>query len=123
MSPPRRVRHEQDSVRDAGGIIGVDISAESLPLAMGRGCYENAVVGDLDEPLALDTGSFDAIISVGVFSYVEKFDTCFDEMVRLARPGASIPLLSSNELVGGGLPWMQDGYRPIGERGQVEVCT
>ena len=54
--PPRRLRHEQDSVRDAGGIIGVDISAESLPLAMGRGCCENAVVGNLDEPLALDHG-------------------------------------------------------------------
>ena len=91
------------TVRNAGGIIGVDISAESLPLAMGRSCCENAVVGNLDEPLALDTGRFDAIISVGVFSYVEKFDTCFDEMVCLARPGASIPLLSSNELLGGGL--------------------
>ena len=82
----------------------MDISAESLSLAMGRGCYENAVVGNLDEPLALDTGSFDAIISVGVFSYVEEFDTCLDEMVRLARPGASIHLLSSNDLVDGGLP-------------------
>ena len=32
------------------------------------------------------TGSFDAIISVGVFSYVEKFDTCFDEMVSPGPP-------------------------------------
>ena len=66
----------------------MDISAESLPLALVKGCYENAVVGNLDEPLALDTGSFDAIISMGVFSYAENFDTCFDEMNRLARPGA-----------------------------------
>ena len=38
--------------------------------------------------MALDAGSFESIISLGVFSYVEKFDTCFAEMVRLARPGA-----------------------------------
>ena len=66
----------------------MDISAELLPLAMAKGCCENGVVGNSDESLALDAGSFDAIIFVGLFSYVEKFDMCFDEMVRLARPGA-----------------------------------
>ena len=66
----------------------MDITAELLPLAMAKGCYEKAVVRNLNEPLALDAGSFDAIISVGFFSCVEKFDTCFDETVRLARPGA-----------------------------------
>ena len=37
-----------------GGIIGVDISAESPPLAMAKGCCENTVVGISDEPLVLD---------------------------------------------------------------------
>ena len=47
-----------------GSIIGVDISAELLPLAMAKGCCENGVVGNSDESLALDAGSFDAIIFV-----------------------------------------------------------
>ena len=43
-----------------GGIIGVDISAASLPLAMAKGYCENAVVGHLDEPLVSVTNTHSA---------------------------------------------------------------
>ena len=71
----------------------VNDMAESLPLAMARGCYEKRCCGSLDVPSALDADSFEGIVSVEVFSYVEKIDTCFDEMVRLARLGALFPSL------------------------------
>ena len=53
-----------------GGITGVDMSAELLPLTVAKGCCEDAVLG-------AGTGSFDANISVGVIFCAEKFDTCF----------------------------------------------
>ena len=105
----RRVPAVQDVQRT------VDISANLLPLAMATGCCENTVGGNLDEPLAMDAGGFDAIIYVGVFSFVEEFDTCFDEMVHVSP----FPLFSWSELVGGILPWRQDGCRPIVDREHV----
>ena len=59
------------------GIFGMFILGRGLPLAILKGCYENATVGSLDEPLTLDAAGIYAVISFRVFT------TCSDEIVRL----------------------------------------
>lgn len=70
-----------------GGIVGTDISQDSLDLALGKGVYASTVYANLDESLAFDANSFDAACCVGVLSYVERFDVLFPEIVRMLKPG------------------------------------
>lgn len=69
-----------------GGVVGVDISPISCDLALAKGCYEAALVANLEEPLPFADASFDAVACVGVLSYVEHFDVLFPEVVRVLRP-------------------------------------
>jgi len=50
--------------------------------------YQQTLIANLDEILPLADEDFDLVVSVGVFSYVQRFDTLFDEILRVSRPGA-----------------------------------
>lgn len=70
-----------------GGVVGTDISQASLDISLAKGLYTRTVFANLDEPLAFDGASFDAVACVGVLSYVERFDVLFSELCRILRPG------------------------------------
>eukprot|EP00602_Paraphysomonas_sp_CaronLab_P008687 CAMPEP_0185036270 /NCGR_PEP_ID=MMETSP1103-20130426/28991_1 /TAXON_ID=36769 /ORGANISM="Paraphysomonas bandaiensis, Strain Caron Lab Isolate" /LENGTH=220 /DNA_ID=CAMNT_0027573755 /DNA_START=69 /DNA_END=731 /DNA_ORIENTATION=+ len=68
-------------------LSGIDISQVSLDLIKNSkpGLYTELKQGSLDESLHFESSSFSAVISVGVFSYVENFTTLFTEVVRICK--------------------------------------
>lgn len=77
-----------------GAHVGVDISSKSIEISAKLGCYSGgAFVGSLEEPLSkevLAAGPFDAVISVGVLSYIHKFDVFWGETLKAIRPGGYV---------------------------------
>ena len=79
-------------------ITGLDISAESVKLALGRGVYESVHEGDLQQPLPFADKSFDALTCVGVLTYVEEVSATFRDFCRLVRPSGHIVFTSRDDL-------------------------
>jgi predicted TPR repeat methyltransferase len=73
-----------------GSMTGMDISQASLDLVKSSkpSVYNHLHIGNLDLPLTqLTAPPYDAFISVGVFSYVERFDVLFSQIVEFLSPG------------------------------------
>jgi len=51
----------------------------------------------MGEPLDFATDSFDAVVSVGVFTVAHAPASSFDELVRVTRPGGHIVFTLSTE--------------------------
>ncbi len=69
---------------------GMDISAEMLEQARQKNVYTALYQKVMGEPLGLTTDSFDAIVSVGVFTYGHAPSSSFDELIRITKPGGYI---------------------------------
>ena len=68
-------------------ITGIDISSKSIPIAERSGAYTRLLQQDLQEhPFPFATNEFDAVICIGVLSYVEDVPSLFQEFCRLVRP-------------------------------------
>merc|ERR1712032_1054582 len=63
----------------------------SVESASKLGCYAGGTfVGSLEEPLSAEVaqrGPFDAVISVGVLSYVHNYNIFWKEVLRMLVPG------------------------------------
>ncbi len=82
-------------------IDGVDISQKSLDVISKskHGVYNQLFQGSLDEPMSfLEDKTYDGAISVGVFSYVENFESLFSEIVRICRPSSIVAFTHRTEL-------------------------
>jgi predicted TPR repeat methyltransferase len=71
-------------------IDGVDISREMLSKAAQKSVYRTLGEADLTKPLAIDAGTYDAVICVGVFTNGHVGPKALDEMARVAKPGAPL---------------------------------
>ncbi|MCA9686480.1 MAG: class I SAM-dependent methyltransferase [Myxococcales bacterium] len=71
-------------------ITGVDYSPGMLAQARKKQVYSRLAVQDLLEPLDLESASFDALISIGVFSFGHVTAEAFAELIRVTRPGGII---------------------------------
>mmetsp|Transcript_1760 Transcript_1760/g.2015 ORF Transcript_1760/g.2015 Transcript_1760/m.2015 type:complete len:271 (-) Transcript_1760:1232-2044(-) len=69
----------------AGERIGFDISKRSLEIASSKNLYEQTVQGNLELELPFQNEFFSGIISVGVLSYVHRFDILFPEVCRTMK--------------------------------------
>ena len=75
----------------AGRLLGVDLSPDSVAIAGERGIYDEVVVGDLQQPLAYGDDSVDAVVCVGVLTYVPDVAAIWGEFCRVTRPdGVSV---------------------------------
>lgn len=74
----------------SGGIIGIDISDESLDEAFARKCYQDTKLHNMEEAWPFADATFDAVVAVGTSSCVENFDHFYSEMCRVAKQGALI---------------------------------
>jgi predicted TPR repeat methyltransferase len=70
----------------AGRILGVDISQASLEIAQQRGDYDSLEVADLQQRLAFADDSVDAVVCVGVMTYLPEVEAVWREFARVARP-------------------------------------
>jgi SAM-dependent methyltransferase len=74
-------------------IDGVDISKAMLDEAHQKKVgssqvYQNLMEADLTGSLAIDSGSYRGIVSVGTFTHGHLGPASFDELIRVAVPGA-----------------------------------
>ena len=84
---------------------GIDLSPRMLEVARRKGIYRDLQQMTLGERLAFATDTFDAVISVGVFTMGHAPAHAFDELARITKPGGSIVFSLRPEL------YDQGGFR------------
>lgn len=109
------------ALHDAGyhNLSGCDYSTEMLGRAREAGVYHTLFDADLNQPLAVDDGSYGAVTAVGCFSFGHIDPSAVDELLRVLRPGGAL-LIAVNE------PYFNEGrlmarlYRHAAE-GRVQI--
>ncbi|MEH6545525.1 MAG: class I SAM-dependent methyltransferase [Sneathiella sp.] len=72
-------------------IEGIDISAASLEIAEKNGKYDRLQRHDLQTtPLPVTDNAFDAVVCVGVMTYIEEEADLLADLCRVVRPGGYI---------------------------------
>ncbi len=73
-----------------GRLIGIDFSPASLERAAARSVYDETFAADLRRPLPFDDGDVDAVLCVGVLSYVPDTPAIWREFARVVTPAGVI---------------------------------
>lgn len=73
-----------------GDLVAMDLSAGMLEQARQKGVYRECRQMVLGEVLDFPTGSFDAVISVGVFTLGHAPAESLHELVRITKPGGHV---------------------------------
>ena len=84
----------------AGKILGLDISQASLDIAQQGGAYDSVEQADLQQRLPLDDDSVDAVVCVGVMTYLPDVEAVWREFARVARPGGLVVATQREDLWG-----------------------
>lgn len=74
--------------RGIAPVDGIDISEEMLEVARTKGVYRETLCADLTQPLALADGLYAGCVSAGTFTQGHVGPAAFDELLRIAAPGA-----------------------------------
>ena len=82
---PRRVPR----IGDTGAVVALDISAEMLEVARGKGFPANVTFleADMQDAPALEDESFDRVICNAAFPHFPDRRAALAEMIRVLRPG------------------------------------
>ncbi len=67
-------------------IDGIDYSAPMLAEAGETGFYNELVETDLNQQLAIDDATYDALICIGTFTHGHIGADCLDELFRILKP-------------------------------------
>ena len=74
-------------------LSGCDVSPRSIEVLQAKVLYSELKVADLDiqeGPLPFADDSFSAAVTVGVTSYISRFELLFPELLRVVRPGGIV---------------------------------
>ncbi len=71
-------------------IDGLDMSADMLALARGRGVYRNLVEAALGGRLPIEDAAYAAVFSTGVFTEGHAPASSLDDLVRIVQPGGFV---------------------------------
>jgi predicted TPR repeat methyltransferase len=82
----------------AGQILGLDISQASLEIAQHCGAYDSLKHADLQQRLAFEDDSVDAVVCVGVMTYLPEVEAVWREFARVARPGGFVVATQREDL-------------------------
>lgn len=91
-------------------LVGIDVSEASLRISAGKGVYGSLRNADLDcwsAPLPFGSGSFAAVVCVGVLSHVKNFQVLFAEWCRVTAPGGLIVFTHRTDLWDGDVESVQ----------------
>jgi predicted TPR repeat methyltransferase len=83
-----------------GHLRGLDISAASLDKARESGAYDLVEQTDLQQRLPVDDDSVDAVVCVGVMTYLPDVEGVWREFARVARPGGLVVATQREDLWG-----------------------
>jgi predicted TPR repeat methyltransferase len=97
-----------------GQLRGLDISQESLEVARRSGAYDSAEHADLQQPLPVQDDSVDALVCVGVMTYLPEVERVWREFARVARPGGLVVATQREDL------WEPRDCRAVVDRLQAE---
>jgi predicted TPR repeat methyltransferase len=98
----------------AGRILGLDISAASLEVARRSGAYDSVDRADLQQRLAFEDDSVDAVVCVGVMTYLPDVEAVWREFARVARPQGIVVATQREDL------WEDRGCGTVVDRLQHE---
>jgi ubiquinone/menaquinone biosynthesis C-methylase UbiE len=79
-------------------ISGIDLSSTSLNIAEQLNVYNCLLTHDMQQPLPFSEDNFDALICVGVLTYIENSRSLFKEFCRIVRPGGYIVFSQRSDL-------------------------
>ncbi len=82
----------------AGEILGLDISQASLEIARQCGAYDSLEQADLQQRLPVEDDSVDALVCVGVMTYLPEVEAVWREFARVARPGGLVVATQREDL-------------------------
>jgi predicted TPR repeat methyltransferase len=82
----------------AGQILGRDISQASLEIAQRCGAYDLLGHADLQQRVAFEDDSVDAVVCVGVMTYLPEVEAVWREFARVARPGGLVVATQREDL-------------------------
>ncbi len=82
----------------AGRIMGLDISQTSLRVAQGTGAYDTLEPADLQQPLDVDDNGVDALVCVGVMTYLPDVEAVWREFARVVRSGGLVVATQREDL-------------------------
>jgi predicted TPR repeat methyltransferase len=81
-----------------GRILGLDISEASLAIARERAAYDSLEHADLQQPLPVEDDSVDAVVCVGVMTYLPDVEAVWREFARVTRPDGLVALTQREDL-------------------------
>jgi SAM-dependent methyltransferase len=90
--------------RGFSNLDGIDLSGEMLGVARERGIYRALLQGDVNQPLALPSASYDGAISSGTFTHGHVGPQPLDEIFRILKPGAILACTVHQDL------WQEMGF-------------
>ncbi len=73
-----------------GQLSGVDYSAGMLEKAAAKNVYDNLSQMDLNKPVPIESGLFDAVTCIGTFTSTHVIPEAVRELVRLTRAGGAL---------------------------------
>ncbi len=82
----------------AGRITGLDISQTSLRVAQQSGAYDTVEPADLQQPLPVDDDGVDALVCVGVMTYLPDVEAVWREFARVVRSGGLVVVTQREDL-------------------------
>jgi predicted TPR repeat methyltransferase len=81
-----------------GQLHGLDISQASLDIARASGAYDSLEQADLQQRLAFADDSVDAVVCVGVMTYLPEVEAVWREFARVARPQGIVVVTQREDL-------------------------
>ncbi len=82
---------------DGRAVDALDISPDMLAVAAGKGLYRATLVADMTATLPIDDAAYGGVVSAGTFTHGHVGPDAFDELLRVARPGALFVLSINSE--------------------------
>ena len=83
-----------------GRLVGLDISTASLRQAEESGVYDELRPTDLTQPLPLADDAVDAVVCVGVMTYLPDVEAVWREFARVVRTPGHVVLTQREDLWG-----------------------
>ncbi len=82
----------------AGRLVGLDISEQSLEKAREGGGYDALEQADLQQRLAVEDSGVDAVVCVGVMTYLPDVEAVWREFARVTRLGGVVVVTQREDL-------------------------
>src|SRR5215213_8659131 len=81
-----------------GQLLGLDISPASLEVAHQSTAYDSVERADLQQRLPVEDDSVDAVVCVGVMTYLPDVEAVWRELARVARPEGLVVVTQREDL-------------------------